>query len=1262
MRSFVESIWSSVIRTHKSKLALALVAVSLALLPASLTAQSISYAGMQSVLPVTGLEAPLGVAVDGAGNRYIANNGSTNITEIAANGTQTTIPSTLLYPAEIASDAAGNLYVADTGNARVLRIAAGGGAQTPVGTGWVSPAGVAADGLGNVYVTDPGQGLLFEITVGGVQSELGAAYLGYPVALAVDIYNNLYVTDYSDNSLIEITAAGVPSYVLNNILNPEPDGVAVDKFGNIFVSSSTEGPGYLELYGADGSVRQLGSFEAPYALATDAAGNVYVDDPAANLVYILTPGAVDLGTANLCPASSPAPCTQSATLNFNVQAANQNISGVVVKVATQGGENLDFTKTSDTCTGSFTTVTTCSIGIQFKPLAPGIRLGAVDVVGVVAPNNNDRRSGGHAHAVSPKGHSQAGFPEAHDFSFPPGATELSSVYLHGIGTGPLAGFDAGLINTLPITGLIYVDGVTADSQGDLYLVDSPPTCDVLEYVPATGTTSVVAGNGTCGTTSGDGGLATAATLGSIWRVAVDARGDLFITDFQNYVIREVDGLTGIINTIAGTTGSYGYSPDGTLATSAMLEDPSGIAVDGAGDVFFTDDIANVVRRIDVSSGLLTTAAGNYGSGGGYSGDGGTATSAQLAAPVGIAIDSAGNLYIADDDNNVIRKVTASTGIITTVAGQGPPASYGYAGDGGPATSALLSDPEGVAVDDAGNIYIADSSNLVVRKVNASTGLITTVAGVYNGGCCDGTEGYTGDGGAATLAGLSYLEDVAVDGSGNFYIADSYNHVVRKVAIASGIATFGSFSEGSSSPAINVTLVNDGNASLNLSDLVASSNFNLSGGETSCSATSQLTAGDSCILGIEFHPLAVGTINGTVMLTDNVGNNNASTQTVTTKGVGLAVTASKLALSTIPSTVALGGNLGTIEVSVESSNGSVVTTSSASITVTITGPGGYTHTVTIAAVNGVATFNLTAVTFSTAGAYTVTATSNSLTAAASGFTVLPANAAAKLALSALPTALAAGGNLGTVEVSVETSAGAVVTGSTASVTLTITGPNGYSKTLTVAAVNGVASFDLTADSFSASGAYTVTATSSGLTSATHSLTVTQDFTLGSKGGVVSPTQTVTAGGSAVYDLTLAPAGSSFTAPITLSATGMPAGATYTFAPATVTPGSAAASTVLTVNTAASTAVLHRNEAMPWSLGGITVATLLLPWAGSRKRRQMWKRSGLPLLFAVLMLGIAGLTGCANGGLLGQKAQSQYTITVTGTSGSLTHSTTVMLIVR
>jgi hypothetical protein len=380
------------------------------------------------------------------------------------------------------------------------------------------------------------------------------------------------------------------------------------------------------------------------------------------------------------------------------------------------------------------------------------------------------------------------------------------------------------------------------------------------------------------------------------------------------------------------------------------------------------------------------------------------------------------------------------------------------------------------------------------------------------------------------------------------------------------------------------------------------------------------------------------------------------------GVGLALTASKLALTGVPATVALGGNLGTIQVSVENNVGNVVTNSTASITVTITGPHGYTHTVTLPAVNGVATFNLAAVTFSTAGSYTITATSSPLTPATASFTVTTTVAGAKLALPSLPTTLIAGGNLGTVAVLVEDNSGGVVTGSTASVTLTIAGPDGYLKTITVVAVNGVASFNLTADLLSANGIYTITATSSGLESANHSFAVTQDFTLGSTGGAVSPSQTVTAGGSAVFDLTLTPAGSSFTAPITLSAAGLPSGATYTFSPAIVTPGVAAATATLTINTAASTAALHKSEGMPWGFGGITVATLLLPWASSRKRRKMWRASGLPVLFAVLMLGIAATTGCAAGGLFGHPPQSKYNITVIGTSGSLVHSTIVTLIVQ
>ena len=145
-------------------------------------------------------------------------------------------------------------------------------------------------------------------------------------------------------------------------------------------------------------------------------------------------------------------------------------------------------------------------------------------------------------------------------------------------------------------------------------------------------------------------------------------------------------------------------------------------------------------------------------------------------PIGLAIDGAGNLYIADDGNNVIRKVTESTGYISTVAGQQYTSGCNYSGDGGAATSAQLCDPEGLAVDAAGNIYIADSSNNLIRKVSASTGVITTAAGIYNGG----TGTYTGDSGSAVQAGLNYEQDIAIDGSGNLYLDDANNSVIRKV--------------------------------------------------------------------------------------------------------------------------------------------------------------------------------------------------------------------------------------------------------------------------------------------------------------------------------------------------------------------------------------------------------------------------------------------------------------------------------------------------
>jgi hypothetical protein len=307
-----------------------------------------------------------------------------------------------------------------------------------------------------------------------------------------------------------------------------------------------------------------------------------------------------------------------------------------------------------------------------------------------------------------------------------------------------------------------------DAAGNLFIAEAENHC-IRRVDAKTGIITTVAGSGEKGY-AGDGGKATRAKMNEPYAIVVDGNGDLYIVDRLNAVIRKVDGTTGTISTVAGN-GQKGFAGDGGKATEAQLREPNDCCLDGRGGLLIADVADWRVRRLDLKSGVITTFAGT-----GRPkekvertqiGDGGSAAKAVLVGARAVCVDGKGNIYICEREGNALRRVDANS-VITTVAGTG---MKGYGGDDGPALQATFNGPKGVRCDRAGNVYVVDTENHAIRKFDAASGKVTTVAG--------GRKGAGGDGGDATQAGLDRPHGCIIDKRGAIYIADSNNNRVRR---------------------------------------------------------------------------------------------------------------------------------------------------------------------------------------------------------------------------------------------------------------------------------------------------------------------------------------------------------------------------------------------------------------------------------------------------------------------------------------------------
>ena len=660
-------------------------------------------------------EYPGGVATDLFGNTYISTayncvfrlDSKGNLSRVAGICQQgfsgdgaSALKAQLNNPQGLAVDVLGNLYIADQGNQRVRQVTPAGIISTVAGTGTGGfsgdnipatgaelngPQGLAVDAAGNLYVADSLNFRIRRVVLGGAITTVAgtgvagnagdggaatAATLTSPGGLALDGNGNLYVSD-SGVSVVRM-------------INPA---------GKIFHIAGIGSGGY----GGDSGPAIAATLNNPQGLATDAAGNLYVADRGNFRVRKISGGVISTYAGNgiLGNSGDNNPAT-SAELLAPVGVALDSSGDLYI------ADLLGVVRKVD-ASGIITTVA----GNGTAPLPLSGDGGPASLAQFATPWGIARDTFGNLFVADSKDNvvrkiTQAGV--------------ISTFAGTGQGSDTGDGLQATAAGVTPHV-------VATDSLGNVYLADVAR----VRKVALNGTISTVAGNGTFGY-SGDGQLATSASLQTyLPGLAVDSNQNIYIADWTNQRVRKVTFASGIISTVAGT-GTAGYSGDGQAATAAQVNFPAGLALDAAGNLYIADNGNCVVRLLSATNGKISTVAGNGSCG--STGDGGQATSAKISNPWAVAVDTQGNLYIATQDNT-IRMVTGgvSGGVISTIAGTGP---AGYSGDGGPATSAALNEPLGLAVDSARNIYIADFANSAIRILQPQTEPLLTVSSNHSG--------------------------------------------------------------------------------------------------------------------------------------------------------------------------------------------------------------------------------------------------------------------------------------------------------------------------------------------------------------------------------------------------------------------------------------------------------------------------------------------------------------------------------------------------